>query len=494
VTLIDVKRIALKPIDAARRRWSRAGLRDRVLALVLVVLLVSCGVLFAGTTLALRYFLGSRLDQQVRTASATYSHSVSDHDHDPSAAFDTQGQAPGTIGAHVQDGVVTASGIVQGYGAPAPLSAANEEILAKLQPSSSVQKVKLEGLDEYRVLVSDVGGGEELIVGLPSEQIDDTLRNLALIEGVAFFVVIAATLVVGRRLVYVSLRPLRSLTRTARQVSDLPLHEGEVALHTRVPDPAPGTEIGEVAEAFNHMLDHVSSALGERQRSEEQLRQFVADASHELRTPVAVIRGLSEFSLRDPGAAEESMTRINGEAVRLGALVDNLLLLSRLDAGQQHTDDEVDLSVAVLETVDALRVTAPQHRWDIDLPEEPVVVRGDDEVLRRVITNLVSNATRHTPAGTTVRIALREEGDQVAIVVADNGPGIPQDLLPSIFERFVRGDSARNRKTGSTGLGLAIVRASVQAHGGTIQVRTDATGTEFTATLPRGGSASGDRA
>jgi two-component system OmpR family sensor kinase len=242
------------------------------------------------------------------------------------------------------------------------------------------------------------------------------------------------------------------------------------------------------------MLDHVSSAFVSRQRSEEQLRQFVADASHELRTPVAVIRGLSEFSLRDPESAKESLTRINGESLRLGVLVDNLLLLSRLDAGQHPVDEEVDLSVAVLETIEAVRFTAPEHRWDIDLPEEPVLVRGDGDVLRRVITNLISNATRHTPEGTTVRVALRDDGDEVAIVVADDGPGIPADLLPRVFERFVRGDTARNRYAGSTGLGLAIVRASVEAHGGEIHVRSDASGTEFTATLPRDSSARGNRA
>jgi two-component system OmpR family sensor kinase len=462
--------------------------------LILVVLLVSCAVLFAGTMFALRSFLRSRLDEQVHTAFATYAQSVDHPDHDHDSEFDTQGQAPGTVGARTQNGVLIGSGLVHGYGSPAELSASNKEILANLRPSSSAQTVQLGELGEYRFLVADQGAGRTFLVGLPSRQVDETLRDLAIVEGVTFLVVIFATLVVGRRLVYVSLRPLRLLTRTARDVSDLPLHEGEVALHARVPDPAPGTEIGEVAEAFNHMLDHVSSAFAERQRSEEQLRQFVADASHELRTPVAVIRGLSEYSLRDPGSAEDSMARINSEALRLGSLVDNLLLLSRLDAGQRPRDDEVDLSVAVLETVEAVRVTAPEHHWDIDLPEEPVLTRGDEDVLRRVITNLVSNATRHTPAGTTVRVALRDEGDHVVLVVADDGPGIPADILPIVFERFVRGDTARSRQGGSTGLGLAIVRASVQAHGGDVRVRSDASGTEFTATLPSADSARDDRA
>jgi two-component system OmpR family sensor kinase len=289
-------------------------------------------------------------------------------------------------------------------------------------------------------------------------------------------------------LVHVSLRPLRALTRTAREVSDLPLGEGSVALEARVPDPAPGTEIGEVAEAFNHMLDHVADSFAARDRSEGRLRQFVADASHELRTPVAVIRGRAEFAQNETGvppATADSLARIHAESLRMGELVDSLLVLARLDSGQAPGRDELDLSLLVIEAVDDARTVWPEHRWNLDLPAEPVTIEADEAGLRRVVTNLVANAARHTPAGTSVSVRVEPPAEgRVRFAVTDDGPGIDEALLPHVFERFVRGDDARSRAAGSTGLGLAIVQAVVRAHDGTVSVDSRPGRTEFTVSLP----------
>lgn len=234
----------------------------------------------------------------------------------------------------------------------------------------------------------------------------------------------------------------------------------------------------------------VAREIAQRVRVEAQLRQFVADASHELRTPVAVIRGHAEFAMRDgEGGAETAVAavrRIHAETLRMGTLVENLLLLSRMDVHQvTHQDeDDADLSLAVLEAVDAARHVAPAHRWELDLPAEPVAVRGDEDALRRAVGNLISNAARHTPPGTLVGVALKETPEAVQVVVSDDGPGIAPALLPHIFERFVRGDDARSRASGSTGLGLAIVHAIVHSHGGTVTVTSRPGRTVFTVRLP----------
>ncbi len=470
--------------------WRRLGLRGRVLALVLALLLVSSGVLFLATTFALRSFLVSRLDQQVAEARMTYAQSLEgqDQDADNVEAFVTEGQAPDTVGARVSNGQVVAGGLVRARAMWQPLAPADQAAIVALRPREAEQTVHLPGLGEYRVSVRASDDGDVLVAGLPLEGVDDTVRKLAFIELMVFAVVLALTGLIGGRLVRRSLRPLTDLTHTARTVSDMPLAEGDVALHARVPGPAPGTEMGEVADAFNHMLDHVAAALTARQRSEGQLRQFVADASHELRTPVSVIKGHAEYAQREqpdlPAETVGSLRRIDAEATRMSVLVDNLLLLARLDAGQPAAHDEVDLTLLVIDAVGDARVTDAEHSWDLDLPEDSVTVFGDAHGLHRAVANLLGNAVRHTPAGTTVSVSVAASGGQVRLDVCDDGPGIPPEVLPHVFERFVRGDGARTRAADSTGLGLAIVDAVVRAHGGTVSVTSEPGATDFTVLLP----------
>jgi two-component system OmpR family sensor kinase len=222
-----------------------------------------------------------------------------------------------------------------------------------------------------------------------------------------------------------------------------------------------------------------------------RLRQFIADASHELRTPLAAIRGYAELSRRAELApdVEYSIVRISSQADRMTALVEDLLLLARLDAGRPLERAPVDLTRLVLDGVNDAHAAGMDHRWQLDLPDEPLVVTGDASRLTQVLTNLLANARTHTPGGTTVTVGLAPSAAGVALTVADDGPGIPPDLLPHVFERFARGSASRSRETGSTGLGLAIVDAVVAAHGGRVHVTSRSGRTEFTVWLPAGGTA-----
>lgn len=264
-------------------------------------------------------------------------------------------------------------------------------------------------------------------------------------------------------------------------------------LSERVPESEcdPHTEVGRVGAALNRMLDHVNGALHARQESETRVRRFVADASHELRTPLASIRGYAELTRRGREQVgpdtRHALARIESEAGRMTLLVEDLLLLARLDAGRPLQFDRTDLVPLVVDTVSDARAAGLDHIWRLDLPDEPAPVRADAARLQQILVNLLGNARSHTPPGTTVTARVRRQGDRMCVQVEDDGPGIPAALLPHVFERFARGDSARTRATGSTGLGLAIVRAVVTAHGGTVDVRSAPGRTVFTVRLPAAG-------
>jgi two-component system OmpR family sensor kinase len=297
---------------------------------------------------------------------------------------------------------------------------------------------------------------------------------------------VGAGLVLVRR----QLRPLRQVADTALQVTAMPLARGEIGTTVRVPEELTDerTEVGAVGAALNTMLAHVERALDERHRSELQVRQFVADASHELRTPLTTIHGYAELSRRtrpvDPEQLSRAMAKVEAEATRMSTLVEDLLLLARLDAGRPLARDEVDLTRLALEAVGDARVVGRDHRWQLDLPDEPVTVPGDEQRLHQVLTNLLNNARRHTPPGTSVVVGVHPDDRDVVLSVHDDGPGLPAGLGGSAFERFTRGDSARTRESGGAGLGLSLVQAITAAHGGTVTVDSRPGHTRFEVRLP----------
>jgi two-component system OmpR family sensor kinase len=252
----------------------------------------------------------------------------------------------------------------------------------------------------------------------------------------------------------------------------------------RPKDIVSGSEVGRVGSALNQLLNHVGAALDTRQAADEKIRRFAADASHELRTPLATVRAYAELSRREfpaaPADLRRNIDRIESEAIRMTELVDDLLLLARLDTERELVHTDVDLSEILVDAVRDARAIRPENVWQIEMDEEPVVIDGDPDRLKQVAANLLSNARIHVPAGTTVRSALHRADDGVTILdISDDGPGIDPGLLPLIFERFVRADDSRSRRAGSTGLGLAIVRAIVEAHHGDISVTSVPGDTRF---------------
>jgi two-component system OmpR family sensor kinase len=352
------------------------------------------------------------------------------------------------------------------------------------------KRVDVDALGDYLVVSTRNPDGLTFITGLPTAGVTQTVSQvITLITGgtiVGFVLVSAGGLWLVRR----NLAPLQRVAHTATSVSRLKLDEGDVALAERIPeaDTDPRTEVGQVGLALNNMLDNVEGALQARHESEQRVRQFVADASHELRTPLASIRGYAELSRRErepvPASVTHALSRVESEALRMQGLVEDLLLLARIDAGRPLDREPVDLSLLAMDAVSDAHAAAPDHRWELDLPDEPVEVTGDQARLHQVVANLLANARTHTPAGTRVVTSIEPDGRWVRVSVSDDGPGIPEPLQRNVFQRFARGDDARSRAAGSTGLGLSIVDAVTLSHGGRVELSSAPGDTRFTVVLP----------
>jgi len=476
------------------RAWT---LRARLLAVLMLVLVAVCVAVGVTTAVVLRNNLIEQTDQRLDSArERIVNESAGDNDDDdhyggpggrrgaPPAFLAAQGLGPGTLGAEIIDGQTGPAGIVPTrFGNLQAISAAAYPTLEALPADGKPHSRTIPGLGAYRLLATERPDRHVIITGLPLESVNETMTWLVLGEVAFSLAALLAAGLGGSALIRVTLRPLNRVAATAGRVAELPLHAGDVALAERVPAvyTDPRTEVGQVGAALNRLLGHVDSALAARQASETRLRQFVADASHELRTPLAAIRGYAELGRRDDADADGVLERVESQAKRMTTLVEDLLLLARIDAGRPLERGPVDLSALVVEGVGDAHVAGPEHRWRLDLPDEPVVVVGDGARLHQVLANLLANARTHTPPGTEVTVGLRPQGQ---LTVTDNGPGIPADLQPHIFQRFARGDSSRSRTAGSTGLGLSIVDAVVAAHGGTVTVTSVPGRTTFTVTLP----------
>ncbi|MEV4784718.1 HAMP domain-containing sensor histidine kinase [Streptomyces tuirus] len=490
----------------AGRRWAGKPrtLRTRLVVASVVLIAVVCAVIGTVTTLALRSHLYEQLDAQVddsgkRLSGPAKPGSGKDIDAaDRITGFINGPARPGTVAAVVgADGDITwaafakdpeENGPYQGN-IPVGLTKEQKAALARV-PTTGMHTVDLPGLGEYRVQYVMGREGGTYYVALPTESVTTTINTLIIVEVSVTGAGLVAAAIAGSVLIGVATRPLRRVAATATRVSELPLHTGEVNLSERVPDSEtdPHTEVGKVGAALNRMLDHVHGALHARQQSETRVRQFVADASHELRTPLASIRGYAELTRRGREQVgpdtRHALGRIESEAGRMTLLVEDLLLLARLDAGRPLQFEHTDLVPLVIDTISDARAAGQDHNWRLDLPDEPALVSADAARLQQVLVNLLGNARKHTPPGTTVTARVQRRDRWLCVEVEDNGQGIPAELLPHVFERFARGDSARSRATGSTGLGLAIVQAVATAHGGAVTVDSVPGRTVFTVHLP----------
>lgn len=362
------------------------------------------------------------------------------------------------------------------------------EITAAVR-DNAVTTATISEIGSYRLVASTTAGGVQMVTGLPRSDIQHSMTELFIVIALATLgglILLALTTAITIRM---GLRPLRAVAATATRVANQPLDRGEVTITERVPAPEadPRTETGLVGAAVNKLLDHVNTSLSARQRNEERMRRFVADASHELRTPLASIRGYSELSLRDtslPEATHTALERIQAQSLRMTRLVEDLLLLARLDEGRELVHGSVDLTQIAVEGVSDARPTAPEHHWTLDVPDEPIVIVGDAGRLHQVVTNLLANARTHTPPGTEITLRVARDGQEAVLSVHDDGPGISPALQEEMFARFARGDTSRARQTGGTGLGLAIAKAIVEGHDGTIAVTSEPGDTTFTVRLP----------
>ncbi|MFJ3306159.1 ATP-binding protein [Streptomyces sp. NPDC086549] len=510
------------------RAQKRAGkprtLRTRLVVSTVTLIAVVCAVVGTVTTLALKTHLDDQLNGKVHDTAmrAGGGHMLPKNPNatnpadpgDPGAVRNVDLSASAkvkrlvtsgpvedkTIAAFVKNGKVTAAAIAKrkndGNGSFQKFNAGSLDA-AQMAAINSVPKdfkphsVDIPGLEGYRVeYVESPDHSDAYYVALPTADVDSTINTLILVEISITAAGLAAAVIAGYILVGLATRPLRKVAATATRVSELPLHTGEVNLSERVPESEtdPHTEVGQVGAALNRMLNHVHGALHARQQSEMRVRQFVADASHELRTPLASIRGYAELTRRGREQVgpdtRHALGRIESEAGRMTLLVEDLLLLARLDAGRPLQFEHTDLIPLVVDTVSDSRAAGMDHNWRLDLPDEPALVSADAARIQQVLVNLLGNARKHTPPGTTITARIQRRGPWMCVDVEDNGQGIPPDLLPHVFERFARGDSARSRSTGSTGLGLAIVQAVATAHGGAVTVDSVPGRTVFTVHLP----------
>lgn len=407
--------------------------------------------------------------------------------------FIVDGQGIGTVSARFDDGRRDGRVLADEPEIGADLRELDDAVLdelASVDPDEGPTTAELPGLGTYRVEARTTQDGAVAVAGLPTSEVDGAVRLLLLAEAILVVLGALAAWLAGRVVVRRQLRPLQEVAQTAHAVAGLPLASGEIGVTERVPAHLTDerTEVGQVGAALNTLLAHVEGSLDARHRSEQQVRRFVADASHELRTPLATIAGYTELARRrpdDPATAATALGKVEEESGRMTSLVEDLLLLARLDAGRPLAREPVDLTRLLLEAVADARVLAPEHHWRLELPGEAVEVLGDEQRLHQVVTNLLTNARKHTPTGTTVTVTARPAG----FAVHDDGPGFPADLVSAggrgAFERFARGDAARTRgRSGGAGLGLAIVQAVVDAHGGRVELRSTPQGSTIEVQLP----------
>lgn len=481
------------PLPAMPRRRRVWKLRHRLVLVVIAAIALAALVIGGVTLLVVRGLLTERVDEQLHAAASRpgISRSADPAQTDAPGFIGGPGLGPGALGAVITGDTLVLAGYLDTDARTVSLDAEQQRALLQGASVHEIVTVSLGDIGDYRVITETTTTGFVLI-GLPLAQTNLTLAQLSqLIASLSAFVLIVAG-IAGYLVVRAALRPLDRVAQTAAEVSRLDLAQGEVALQVRVPerDADERTEVGQVGAAINRMLGHVGDALTARQASEAKVRRFVSDASHELRTPLASIRGYSELVTRIGGDLPEdvvySLGRIDSESMRMTGIVEDLLLLARLDEGRALASDPVDVTDLLIHAVNDAEVAGPDHPVSLTLPDAPVRVRGDAAKLQQVFVNLLANARVHTVAGTeiAVRLSLTDQGRTALIEVADSGAGIDPEVLPRIFERFVRADDSRTRATGSSGLGLAIVQGVVAAHRGTIGVRSEPGETVFSVRLP----------
>jgi signal transduction histidine kinase len=496
--------MTVRPLAAGRRLAARIPLQVKLIVAVLALVTVALALIGVASVTALDGYLVGRLDAQLRSVAQR----SADEPRHPGPGPRGGPPSPYLVQYRLADGQL--DGEYKDLLEESDQSPRVPDEAAWFEANSGkVLTVPASGGDgRWRVAVQprrDDSGGS-VVVAASLDGIDSTTRQLRLIDLVVSLVVLVALAGVGAAIVRASLRPLVDIEQTARAIA-----AGD--LTRRVPDRDPRTEVGRLGRALNTMLAQIESAFGARaaseasarrseeaaRHSEDRMRRFVADASHELRTPLTTIRGFAELyrqgAARDPAELDRLMRRIEDQAARMGLLVEDLLLLARLDQQRPLDRDPVDLLALAAEAVNDAHAVAPDRQIELVLGTgdgdvgTALVVLGDDQRLRQVLANLVNNALTHTPAGSPVEVrvgtAPLDGRPGAAVEVVDHGPGLTPEQTERVFERFFRADPARSSAAGGTGLGLSIVAALVAVHGGTVQVDSvPGRGARFRVVLP----------
>jgi two-component system, OmpR family, sensor kinase len=458
----------------------RARLMVGVLALTAVGLILLAGITYAEQ----RSYQLSRIDDQARESIGPVADEVArgqygddDHRGGPPPRGHSNGPPSGTYG-EIRD----AAGV--NVVIPGRVVFSPSTVTEKPKLPSTVPLGKLFSTDGYRVYAQRVynqqGEPYTAVVAIPLREVTQNLNRLLLVEGLVIVGVLIALGAAAWAIVRVGLLPLDRMGHTASSIAG-----GD--LSHRVESTDPRTEVGRLGIALNAMLDRLESAFSKREESEGRLRQFIADASHELRTPLASIRGYAEVfrmgAASDPAETARAMQRIEEEATRMGVLVEDLLMLARLDELPEVPHTDVDLAALARDAVDDARATAPNR--EIEVRSAPAEVLGDAHQLRQVLGNLLRNALVHTPHGTPIDVTVEREDGRARLTVRDHGPGLPTDDPQALFERFWRAEGGRERGRAGAGLGLAIVAAIVDAHDGEVEAfNAPGGGAAFVVRLP----------
>jgi two-component system OmpR family sensor kinase len=465
------------------------SLHARLIALVLVVAALGLVLLAAITYVEQRSFLLDRVDQQAKAAAFPLGARLSDNGvggtpppdgrHRPGGPDIDLAVPPGTYAQRFSStGASYGSPIVllpYGGAKPSP-----PVLPSKLRAESTTVKSR-DGDAEYRIVTQRAFDGDLTVVAVPLRETNQTLHRLLLVESLVVSLVLLALGLLAWLLVRLGLRPLDRIGATAGAIAG-----GD--LSRRVSPATEKTEVGRLGLALNAMLGRLEAAFAERQASEDRLRLFLSDASHELRTPLSSIRGYAELfrigAAREPADTEKAMRRIEEEAARMGVLVEDLLVLARLDEVRDVVHEPVDVARVARDAVDDARATAPDREIDLEA-DAGVIVSGEPSQLRQVLANLLRNALVHTPAGTPVDVRVTRAGTRVRLEVRDHGHGLPTSDAGALFERFWRAEAGRERGRAGAGLGLAIVAGIVDAHGGTVHAdNAPDGGAVFTVELP----------
>ncbi|MFF3330908.1 sensor histidine kinase [Streptomyces sp. NPDC002888] len=367
--------------------------------------------------------------------------------------------------------------------------------LARAQTTADTELLRtadLRGKGEYRLRACEVKPGVVLVSAAPLDDIDDTVGQLITIQVVTFGLALLALVVFGRAMLRRGLKPLSDMAHTAHGITSHDLTESAARLPLRADSPGGGPEVEELRTAFNTMLEHIDDSLAVRAKAEQRLRRFVADASHELRTPLMSVRGYADLfqyaAANAPEERDKHLARLRAEAARMGVLLDDLLLLARLDAAEVETPlrlENADLAELVQQAADAFRASRPDRPLKVNAGPGPLRLRIDPQRVRQVLDNLLTNAAVHTPAGTPVSVEIAVAPDAALVRVTDAGPGIPPADRERVFDRFYRVDKARSRDRGGSGLGLSVARSLIHAHGGTLELSGGPGSTVFTVRIPR---------